>query len=113
MPTLPPLFPLPPGSTLGVLGGGQLGRMLSQAASRLGFDVVILDPEPDCPAARVSRAQITAAYELLMRYCTEYRFPLRREGAGTEELDIYDPEDWWQARFGQDPMWSGRKTRRR
>jgi len=63
MPTLPPLFPLPPGSTLGVLGGGQLGRMLSQAASRLGFDVVILDPEPDCPAARVSRAQITAAYD--------------------------------------------------
>ena len=57
--------------------------------------------------------QITAAYELLMRYCSEYRFPLRRQGAGKEELDIYDPEDWWQARFGQDPMWSGRKTRRR
>ena len=58
-----PNLPLPPGSTLGILGGGQLGRMLSQAASRLGFDVVILDPEPDCPAARVSRAQITAAYD--------------------------------------------------
>lgn len=58
-----PHLPLPPGSTLGILGGGQLGRMLSQAASRLGFDVVILDPEPDCPAARVSRAQITAAYD--------------------------------------------------
>ncbi len=58
-----PQLPLPPGSTLGILGGGQLGRMLSQAASRLGFDVVILDPEPDCPAARVSRAQITAAYD--------------------------------------------------
>lgn len=58
-----PALPLPPGSTLGILGGGQLGRMLSQAASRLGFDVVILDPQPDCPAARVSRAQITAAYD--------------------------------------------------
>ena len=58
-----PQLPLSPGSTLGILGGGQLGRMLSQAASRLGFDVVILDPEPDCPAARVSRAQITAAYD--------------------------------------------------
>ncbi|KAK0350920.1 hypothetical protein LTR94_027062, partial [Friedmanniomyces endolithicus] len=56
-------LPLPPGSTLGILGGGQLGRMLSQAASRLGFDVVILDPQPDCPAARVSRAQITAPYD--------------------------------------------------
>ena len=39
-----PQLPLSPGSTLGILGGGQLGRMLSQAASRLGFDVVILDP---------------------------------------------------------------------
>ena len=35
-------FPLPPGSTIGILGGGQLGRMLSEAASRLGFDVAIL-----------------------------------------------------------------------
>ena len=58
-----PDLPLPPGSTLGILGGGQLGRMLSQAVSRLGFDVVILDPQPDCPAARVSRAQITAPYD--------------------------------------------------
>lgn len=63
MPQLPEKLPLPPGSTLGILGGGQLGRMLSQAASRLGFDVVILDPQPDCPAARVSRAQITAPYD--------------------------------------------------
>ncbi|MGE7197324.1 5-(carboxyamino)imidazole ribonucleotide synthase [Brevundimonas naejangsanensis] len=59
----PEKLPLAPGSTLGILGGGQLGRMLSQAASRLGFDVVILDPQPDCPAARVSRAQITAPYD--------------------------------------------------
>ncbi|ANF54766.1 5-(carboxyamino)imidazole ribonucleotide synthase [Brevundimonas naejangsanensis] len=58
-----PDLPLPPGSTLGILGGGQLGRMLAQAAERLGFDVVILDPQPDCPAARVSRAQITAPYD--------------------------------------------------
>ena len=55
--------PLPPGSTIGILGGGQLGRMLSQAASRLGFDVVILDPEENSPAGRVSRGQIVAAYD--------------------------------------------------
>ncbi len=58
-----PQLPLPPGSTLGILGGGQLGRMLSQAASRLGFDVVILDPEPNSPAGRVSHSQIVAAYD--------------------------------------------------
>ncbi|WP_428063003.1 5-(carboxyamino)imidazole ribonucleotide synthase [Brevundimonas sp.] len=58
-----PSLPLPPGSTLGIIGGGQLGRMLSQAASRLGFDVVILDPEADSPAGRVSAHQIVAAYD--------------------------------------------------
>lgn len=55
--------PLPPGSTIGILGGGQLGRMLSQAASRLGFNVVILDPEENSPAGRVSQGQIVAAYD--------------------------------------------------
>lgn len=56
--------------------------------------------------------RITAAYELLMRYCKEFRFPLRPE-EGQDGLDPYDPEDWWQARFGQDPLWSGKKTRHR
>jgi DnaJ-class molecular chaperone with C-terminal Zn finger domain len=56
---------------------------------------------------------ITAAYELLMRYCNEYRFPLKREEAEDAGFDIYDPEEWWQARFGQDLMWNGHKTRRR
>ena len=59
----PPSFPLPPGSTLGVIGGGQLGRMLAMAAARLGLDTVVLDPDPDCPAGRVARAVITAPYD--------------------------------------------------
>jgi len=58
-----PSLPLPPGSTIGILGGGQLGRMLSLAAARLGFDVVILDPQPNSPAGRVSWRQIVAAYD--------------------------------------------------
>lgn len=57
------MAPLRPGSTLGILGGGQLGRMLSQAASRLGFNVVILDPEENSPAGRVSQGQIVAAFD--------------------------------------------------
>ena len=56
-------FPLDPGSTIGILGGGQLGRMLATAATRLGFDVAILDPEADCPAARVARLAIAAEYD--------------------------------------------------
>ncbi|MDR2549573.1 MAG: J domain-containing protein [Desulfobulbus sp.] len=57
--------------------------------------------------------RITAAYELLMRYCTEYRFPLKREEAEDAGLDPYDPEDWWQARFGPNPLWGNRKPKRR
>ncbi|RWM88515.1 MAG: 5-(carboxyamino)imidazole ribonucleotide synthase [Mesorhizobium sp.] len=54
---------LPAGSTIGIIGGGQLGRMLAMAAARLGYCTVVLEPQPDCPAAQVSNRQITAAYE--------------------------------------------------
>jgi len=56
-------FPLPPGSTIGILGGGQLGRMLALAAARLGFDVAILAPKENAPDARVSAHRITAGYK--------------------------------------------------
>ncbi|MEL6680772.1 MAG: 5-(carboxyamino)imidazole ribonucleotide synthase, partial [Pseudomonadota bacterium] len=54
---------LPPGSTIGILGGGQLGRMLSVAASRLGLVCHIYEPAPDCPAAQVAKSCTTASYE--------------------------------------------------
>ena len=56
-------FPLPPGSTIGVLGGGQLGRMMALAAGRLGLRTVVLDPEADCPAAPFSTRVVTAPYD--------------------------------------------------
>jgi 5-(carboxyamino)imidazole ribonucleotide synthase len=56
-------FPLAPGSTVGILGGGQLGRMLASAAAELGFDVAILTPREDAPDARVAAHSITAPYE--------------------------------------------------
>ena len=56
-------FPLPPGSTIGILGGGQLGRMLSLAAARLGFDVMVLTPESRSPASRVAARTVVAAYD--------------------------------------------------
>ena len=54
---------LQPCARIGVLGGGQLGRMLAMAGARLGLDVVIFDPETDCPASRVAAETITAPYE--------------------------------------------------
>lgn len=56
-------FPLPPGSTIGILGGGQLGRMLALAAARLGLDVVILTPDEGSPASRVAKQTFVAAYD--------------------------------------------------
>ncbi|WP_049904022.1 5-(carboxyamino)imidazole ribonucleotide synthase [Halococcus agarilyticus] len=47
--------PTAPGPTLGVVGGGQLGRMLGEAAAPLGVEVVVSDPTPDPPAAPVVR----------------------------------------------------------
>jgi len=49
--------------TLGVLGGGQLGRMFVHAAQTMGFETAVLDPDADSPAGRVSHHHICAAYD--------------------------------------------------
>ena len=51
-----------PGGTVGILGGGQLGRMLAIAAAPLGYRCHIFSPEPSGPAAQVSAAETVAAY---------------------------------------------------
>lgn len=55
--------PLETGDTIGLVGGGQLARMLAIAASRLGFRTVVLEPQPDCPAAQTTNRQIVASYD--------------------------------------------------
>ncbi len=57
--------PILPGATIGILGGGQLARMLALAARPMGYRVVVLDPDPDCPAANVCDHLIAAAYDSL------------------------------------------------
>ncbi|MEZ5650033.1 MAG: 5-(carboxyamino)imidazole ribonucleotide synthase [Burkholderiaceae bacterium] len=54
--------PLPPGSWLGLLGGGQLGRMFCMAAQSMGFKVCVLDPADDGPAASVADRHIRGEY---------------------------------------------------
>ncbi len=54
---------LAPGSWLGLMGGGQLGRMFAMAAQRLGYRVLVLDPDPNSPASAVCDDQIVAAYD--------------------------------------------------
>ena len=55
--------PISPGATIGILGGGQLGRMLGFAARALGYRVAVMDPDPDCPAASVADRVVVAAYD--------------------------------------------------
>lgn len=51
-----------PPAAIGIVGGGQLGRMLAMAAKRLGYTVVVLDPKANAPAAQVADRQIKAAF---------------------------------------------------
>jgi 5-(carboxyamino)imidazole ribonucleotide synthase len=59
--------PILPGSTIGLLGGGQLGRMFGMAARRLGYRVHTLAPEHDTPAGQIADLAIEAPYEDLDR----------------------------------------------
>jgi len=54
---------LPAGAPIGIIGGGQLGRMLAMAAAKLGYHTIVLEPQTDCPAAQVANRQIVAAYD--------------------------------------------------
>ena len=51
-----------PGSTIGMLGGGQLGRMFTMAARSMGYEVIVLDPDPDSPAGKLATDHICAEY---------------------------------------------------
>jgi 5-(carboxyamino)imidazole ribonucleotide synthase len=55
--------PILPGQTIGVLGGGQLGRMMALAARRMGYRIVVLDPNPRCPTAQVSDGVVVGALD--------------------------------------------------
>jgi 5-(carboxyamino)imidazole ribonucleotide synthase len=55
--------PIAPPATIGLLGGGQLGRMLALAARTMGYRIAVLDPDPDCPTASLADRLIIAGYD--------------------------------------------------
>ena len=55
--------PIEPPAVIGILGGGQLGRMLGFAARSMGYRVAVLDPDPDCPAAAIAEMVVVGAYD--------------------------------------------------
>ncbi|WP_458414941.1 5-(carboxyamino)imidazole ribonucleotide synthase [Schinkia sp. CFF1] len=52
-----------PGQTIGIIGGGQLGRMMAIAAKEMGYRVAVMEPTKDSPCAQVSDIEIVAPYE--------------------------------------------------
>ena len=52
-----------PGETIGIIGGGQLGKMMAQSAKAKGFRVIVLDPTEDCPCGQVADEQIVGSYD--------------------------------------------------
>jgi 5-(carboxyamino)imidazole ribonucleotide synthase len=79
---------VPSETTVGVVGGGQLGRMLGEAAAPLGIDLVVSDPTPDAPAAPVVRDQIVGDFddEATVRKLAE------RADYLTYEIELADPD---------------------
>lgn len=84
--------PLPAGSVIGILGGGQLGRMMAQAASRMGYKCHIYSDTPDSPAAQVAWRETAAPYtdEAGLKELAESAdvITLEFENIPTETLDI-------------------------
>ncbi|MEB8387624.1 5-(carboxyamino)imidazole ribonucleotide synthase [Rhodobacteraceae bacterium KMM 6894] len=86
--------PLKTGATIGILGGGQLGRMLAVAAARLGLKTCIFEPGGDCPASHVANDHFQAEYDdhdALRRFAEAcdvitYEF----ENIPTDALDILE-----------------------
>ncbi|MEO7361754.1 MAG: ATP-grasp domain-containing protein, partial [Gemmatimonadaceae bacterium] len=56
------MTPILPGATIGFLGGGQLGRMTAMAARSMGYNVQVLDPDPNCSAGPIASRVITASF---------------------------------------------------
>ncbi len=88
--------------TIGIIGGGQLARMLAIAAARLNFRTIILEPQPDCCAAALANQQIIGAYgdedalDELARQCdiVTYEFenvPIAAARYLAEKISVYPP----------------------
>lgn len=57
------MSPVPPGATIGILGGGQLGRYFVMAARTMGYRTTVVDPSPDAPAGAVADVHLVAPYD--------------------------------------------------
>ncbi len=86
--------PLPPGSTIGIFGGGQLGRFLAMAASKLGLKTAIFAPEAESPAFQVASQRWQASYDdedavaAFAKACDVVTFEFENVPAGTLQTAV-------------------------
>jgi 5-(carboxyamino)imidazole ribonucleotide synthase len=99
--------PVLPGGTIGMLGGGQLGRMTAMAALSMGYTVHVLDPDPACAAGAVAARLITAPFDdadaaaELARGCDVVTLEIEQIGrAALERAAEFAP-----VRPGAQPIW--------
>ena len=96
-----------PGATIGFFGGGQLGRMAAMAARSMGYDVHVLDPDPDCAARPVASRVVTAplddpdAAADLARGCDVITVEIERVGRASIEA----AERFCPVRPGAEPLY--------
>ena len=81
---------LAPGAVIGIVGGGQLGRMTAMAAARLGYRCHTYAPEPSSPAAHVSATATVADYQDQAALDAAYKNPadLERYIAGLRKVGL-------------------------
>ena len=86
---------LMPGATIGVLGGGQLGRMMAVAARQMGYRLIVLDPSPRCPTAQVADGVVVGALDDVEAACHLARqvdvITLDTEHVPADVLDALEP----------------------
>ncbi|MGL6145174.1 MAG: NAD(P)-dependent oxidoreductase, partial [Macrococcoides caseolyticum] len=85
------------GDTIGIIGGGQLGKMMAQSAQRMGFKVAVLDPDERCPARFVAHHFVHAPYndiaglKALSRYSDVITYEF--ENINAEALEVIAKEN--------------------
>ncbi|CAM3915671.1 5-(carboxyamino)imidazole ribonucleotide synthase [Alkalicoccus chagannorensis] len=102
-----------PGSVIGILGGGQLGRMMALSAREMGYRIAVLEPNADSPAGMVADKEVTAGYddrsgaEILADECDvlTYEFEnITAETADFLEETLYLPQGSRLLRISQDRL---------
>lgn len=91
-----------PGAVIGIIGGGQLGKMMAVAAKQMGYKVAVVDPVKDSPCGQIADIEITAQYndreaiqnwpESVTSLRTNLKISITRRSTGSKNMHIFPRE---------------------